>query len=234
MEKILNIIKVIGATFVAVVFLFLSARILGFINVYKISSCSMYPALNLNNMVFASKLIKPRRGEIYCFKKKLFEENKLTTYLHRVIAVEGDTCEVKNGYAYVNGEKQDVNYLLAFPYFKKYDSDMTPTLLEQVMQNANQGYFPFDDTSYIINESEAIAKNQNLNSAKGKSDTLYDSKMLYNNNSGSWTVGNYGPVVVPKGKYFVLGDNRYNAYDSRYAGFIDESEMKEGVWFIVN
>jgi signal peptidase I len=43
---------------------------------------------------------------------------------------------------------------------------------------------------------------------------------------------NWGPLVVPKQSYFVLGDNRDNSLDSRYWGFVPDSLVK-GQPFVV-
>lgn len=46
------------------------------------------------------------------------------------------------------------------------------------------------------------------------------------------TRDNWGPVVVPPGKFFALGDNRDMSEDSRYWGFLDGESIKGRPMFV--
>jgi signal peptidase I len=46
------------------------------------------------------------------------------------------------------------------------------------------------------------------------------------------TRDNWGPLVVPRGKFFALGDNRDNSEDSRFWGFLDEEAVKGRPMFV--
>lgn len=73
-----------------------------------------------------------------------------------------------------------------------------------------------------------------------KEGKIYINGELFNNpmvkNIYYYNRGEYGaldtPVRIPEGKYFVLGDNSSSSHDSRYWGFVDQTDLLGKAEFI--
>jgi signal peptidase I len=47
---------------------------------------------------------------------------------------------------------------------------------------------------------------------------------IFNIYKKNWNEDNFGPVKVPRGQWFLLGDDRGHSIDSRHFGFIDQDK----------
>jgi signal peptidase I len=151
------------------------------VQAFWVPSGSMLPTIQIGDHIFVNKLAyslrvplieteifhlgEPDRNEIVVFISPVDPDTDL---IKRIIAIGGDTVEIRNKKVLVNGA-------------------------------------PIDDAHAFFDDPEI--------SKQGQRD-------------------NYGPVKVPEGKFFVLGDNRDHSYDSRFWGFADVATVKGKATFI--
>lgn len=86
------------------------------VQAFWIPSGSMIPTLEINDRVLVAKFwnlfFPPSRGSMYVFRYPLDRERD---FVKRVIAIPGDTVDIKNGVVYINGNPTDE------PYVKNHD-----------------------------------------------------------------------------------------------------------------
>jgi signal peptidase I len=124
------------------------------VQAFWIPSGSMIPTLMPGDRVLVAKFwyrfAEPKRGQIVVFRYPL---DPTRDFVKRLIALPGETVEIKNGVVYINGE------VLEEPYVK------------------NRDFLSMEKTT------------------------------------------------VPRGQYFMMGDNRPNSQDSRFWGFVPRNYL---------
>lgn len=79
---------------------------------FYIPSASMEPTLFVNDRIIVNMLLyrfsPPKRGDIIVFR---YPVDPSRDFIKRVVALEGETVEVKQGYLFVNGRRLDEPYL---------------------------------------------------------------------------------------------------------------------------
>ncbi|WP_410055639.1 signal peptidase I [Paenibacillus sp.] len=83
-------------------------------NLSMVKGQSMQPTLEEQERLFVDKLVyrlgHPKRGEVVVLKDPSVDADRKPFLVKRVVAVPGDTVEVRDGELFVNGKPQDEPY----------------------------------------------------------------------------------------------------------------------------
>jgi signal peptidase I len=207
--------------------LFIVGRVTGILEYHKAVSTSMLPTLEPGEHFFSSRLSKPERNDLAVFNHMAginevqVAPGTIQRFVFRLVALAGDTVRIINNYAYVNGKFVDDSMKLNFFYevpalraeeaLELIDPDH-PVKTEDRILNIYNGMALLN-----ISPGEAALIRSTIPVTK-KTDTTYNEYLFYPKKGLRWSVSNYGPVKIPTGHCFFLGDNRENAMDSRFIG----------------
>jgi signal peptidase I len=160
-----------------------------------VPSGSMKPTILEGDRVFVNKLAfnlnfpftswslahwaDPRRGDIVVLWSP-FDNKRL---VKRIVALPGDTLEVRRHRLVVNGKPADYAPLPA--------DELPRAGIDEPMSELSAVESVEGRSHAVIASSAAVARSS------------------------------FGPVTLPTGQYFVMGDHRDDSFDSRFFGFVE-------------
>jgi signal peptidase I len=155
----------------------------------------MQPNYEPKDWVVASKLktFSYNNVVLYTITDKSDKNNII---IRRIVALEGDTVEIYDGYVIRNGFIADIPQKLMFNYFVK----------RKIVKNINV---------FGKLKGKPVIKGDTIILSLNYDDYVYWSREYL---LRKFNYPNCCPFVVPKGHCFVLGDNRDNSINSSFSG----------------
>lgn len=209
---------------------------------FNIPSSSMVPTLYTGDFIAVNKyaygirlplvntkvldLGAPQHGDVVVFR---FPLNPKQYYIKRVIGVGGDTVSFNNGQLSVNGKAIPTTPANFTPDPKMtaqlYPPGKTETgelvTAEQAAQLGNQE----EQTARYLQESPSSNHQHLVRYLGDKNWFQYASFLQQVSPQLMASQGQQWQLTVPKGHYFVMGDNRDRSADSRFWGFVPDENL---------
>jgi signal peptidase I len=120
--------------------------------------------------------------------------------------------------------------------------DPTPTLVKRLVGTPGDTLYMRNGILYVngIAQRQGFGTNAPVNPEMANAvDPLFDwqkkvglKTSRFGPASAQPTHDNWGPIVVPPGKLFMMGDSRYNSKDSRYWGFVPRENVRGKPLFV--
>lgn len=209
---------------------------------FNIPSSSMVPTLYTGDFIAVNKyaygirlplvntkvldLGAPQHGDVVVFR---FPLNPKQYYIKRVIGVGGDTVSFNNGQLSVNGKAIPTTPANFTPDPKMtaqlYPPGKTETgevvTAEQAAQLGNQE----EQTAQYVQESPSSNHQHLVRYLGDKNWFQYASFLQQASPQLMASQGQQWQLTVPKGHYFVMGDNRDRSADGRFWGFVPDENL---------
>jgi signal peptidase I len=169
-------------------------------------------------LLFASRLRKPRRFRLVCFRPPPSDRGP-AWLIHRLCGLPGDVLEIRKGILYVNGANADKD-LDPVHIFKVKLGDSSA-----IRHNPRLAYtIPSYPETVYLTLADKYVREQQLPCEKHLLPPGLRTESIFSIYKKNWNEDNFGPVKVPRGQWFLLGDDRGHSIDSRHFGFIDQDK----------
>jgi signal peptidase I len=224
-----------AAPLMLIAVLWVIARVTGMLQMYTLPTPSNEPSIKRESIVFSSTLKNPKPDNFIVFESDYFDprsdfSTKGELHIFRLAGMESDILEMKDGVLFRNKVNVDSGKNLLYNYI--VDAKFVSGLPNRI-ELEEKGYLSAitqDNFEIYLTTQKAVlySKNGVLQKVNHISADSFTNQGVFEwmNKENEWTVDNFGPLKIPKGFFFVMGDNRHNALDSRYVGFIKKENFR--------
>ena len=184
----------------------------------RVNNFACEPSLKPGKFVLTMRVRKPARFDLIAYRA-IVPPGGITILTHRLCGLPGDTLEIKAGVLFVNG--QDVDRPLRLKHIFKMPLEDS----HGIEYDKKQSYTipPYTNTLYISLEDKEVEEKK-LHCERYVLPLGLRDEDIYMAFKKNWNQDHFGPLKVPQGKWFVLGDNRGNSRDSRFLGLVEQSK----------